>query len=228
MQWQDRITVDPKVLVGKPIVKGTRISVEFVIDLLGRGWTTAQVLEECDHVTAEDVQACLAYASEVLKLERGSPTPVNQTLWMGELGQPPWERVRDELARVFDEVAPRPRRLVSSLPAQRTTAKWDHWLRGPATFISATPVSSFVQASSRRNARAWCSAEKITRSNRFIVLPQRTTIQSLREVRRQVGQQLAAAEPHVDQVAKMQAILVAVGQQLHPHQARKRYTGTGR
>ncbi len=42
MSWQDRITIDPAVLVGKPIIKGTRISVEFVIDLLGRGWTTAQ------------------------------------------------------------------------------------------------------------------------------------------------------------------------------------------
>ena len=70
MKWQDRITIDPKVLVGKPIIRGTRISVEFVIDLLGRGWTAAQILEEYDHVTAEDVQPCLAYASEVLKSER--------------------------------------------------------------------------------------------------------------------------------------------------------------
>jgi len=45
MTWQDRITIDPNVLVGKPIVKGTRISVEFVVDLLGRGWTTAEVLK---------------------------------------------------------------------------------------------------------------------------------------------------------------------------------------
>ena len=42
MDWQDRITVDPKVLVGKPVIKGTRISVEFVVDLLGRGWTKEQ------------------------------------------------------------------------------------------------------------------------------------------------------------------------------------------
>ena len=70
MTWQDRITVDPNVLVGKPIVKGTRISVEFVIDLLARGWTTAQVLNEYDHLKPEDVQACLAYASDVLKSEK--------------------------------------------------------------------------------------------------------------------------------------------------------------
>ena len=70
MAWQDRITIDPNVLVGKPIVKGTRISVEFVIDLLARGWTTAQVLREYDHLKPEDIQACLAYASDVLKSEK--------------------------------------------------------------------------------------------------------------------------------------------------------------
>jgi uncharacterized protein (DUF433 family) len=70
MDWRDRITVDPKVLVGKPIVKGTRMAVEFVIDLLARGWTTEQILQEYDHLTPEDIQACLAYASEMLKSER--------------------------------------------------------------------------------------------------------------------------------------------------------------
>jgi uncharacterized protein (DUF433 family) len=75
MNWQRRITVDPKVLVGKPIVKGTRISVEFVIDLLARGWTTGQILKEYDHLTPEDIQACLAYASEMLKTERVYVTP---------------------------------------------------------------------------------------------------------------------------------------------------------
>lgn len=70
MNWQDRITINPKVLVGKPVVKGTRIAVEFVVDLLARGWTTELILREYDHLTAEDIQACLAYASDVLKSER--------------------------------------------------------------------------------------------------------------------------------------------------------------
>ncbi|HID24353.1 MAG TPA: DUF433 domain-containing protein [Planctomycetaceae bacterium] len=70
MNWEERITVDPKVLVGKPVIKGTRISVEFVVDLLGRGWTVEQILQEYDHLTREDIQACLAYASDVLKSER--------------------------------------------------------------------------------------------------------------------------------------------------------------
>ena len=68
MRWQDRITIDPQVLVGIPIIKGTRIAVEFVIDLLGRGWTQEQILAEYDHVTREDIQACLAYASEELEM----------------------------------------------------------------------------------------------------------------------------------------------------------------
>jgi len=70
MEWRERIEINPQVLVGKPIIKGTRISVEFVVDLLGRGWSTDQVLHEYDHLTAADVQACLAYASDMLKSER--------------------------------------------------------------------------------------------------------------------------------------------------------------
>ena len=64
MNWQDRITVDSAILVGKPIIKGTRISVEFVVDLLGRGWNVDQVLREYDHLTPADVQACLAYVGD--------------------------------------------------------------------------------------------------------------------------------------------------------------------
>lgn len=70
MNWHDRIVIDPNVLVGKPVIKGTRISVEFVVELLGRGWTVEQILKEYDHLTREDIQACLAYASEIIKSER--------------------------------------------------------------------------------------------------------------------------------------------------------------
>jgi uncharacterized protein (DUF433 family) len=70
MNWQDRITIDSNILVGKPIIKGTRISVEFVVDLLGRCWTKEQILREYDHLTPADIQACLAYASDILKSER--------------------------------------------------------------------------------------------------------------------------------------------------------------
>lgn len=73
MNWQERIVIDPEVLVGKPVIKGTRISVEFVIDLLGGGWTTERILQEYDHLTDADIQACLAYAGEMLRSERVYP-----------------------------------------------------------------------------------------------------------------------------------------------------------
>ena len=58
MNWQDRIVIDPKVLVGKPVIKATRIAVE----LLAEGWTHEQILKEYDHLTAEDIQAALQYS----------------------------------------------------------------------------------------------------------------------------------------------------------------------
>ncbi|MBI3695419.1 MAG: DUF433 domain-containing protein [Acidobacteria bacterium] len=73
MNWQDRISVDPKILVGKPVVKGTRIAVELVVDLMAQGWTQEQILDSYPNLTAEDIRACLAYASEVLHAERVYP-----------------------------------------------------------------------------------------------------------------------------------------------------------
>jgi uncharacterized protein (DUF433 family) len=70
MTWRERISIDPDVLVGKPVVTGTRIAVEFVIDLLARGYTKEQILAQYDHLTNDDVQACLAYAAEVLQSEK--------------------------------------------------------------------------------------------------------------------------------------------------------------
>jgi len=73
MDWRDRITVDPRILVGKPVVKGTRIAVEMVVDLLAVGWTHQQILDSYPTLTEEDVRACLAYASEVLHSEKVYP-----------------------------------------------------------------------------------------------------------------------------------------------------------
>ena len=68
--WRTRIVIDPQILVGKPIIKGTRISVELIIDLLARGYTVEQIRQQYDHLASEDVQACLAYASDVLRSEK--------------------------------------------------------------------------------------------------------------------------------------------------------------
>ena len=70
MDWRTRIVANPDVLVGKPVIKGTRISVELVIDLLAAGYTPQQIIEQYDHLTAEDIRACLAYAKEVIQAER--------------------------------------------------------------------------------------------------------------------------------------------------------------
>ncbi len=70
MNWRERIVADPAVLVGKAVIKGTRISVELVMDLLARGYDHAQVLAQYPHLTDADIQACLAYAAEIVRSER--------------------------------------------------------------------------------------------------------------------------------------------------------------
>lgn len=62
--WKERIAVDPKVLAGKPIIKGTRIAVEFILDLLANGWTTEKILENYPQLKREDITAALKYAAE--------------------------------------------------------------------------------------------------------------------------------------------------------------------
>jgi uncharacterized protein (DUF433 family) len=73
--WRSRITVDPEVLAGKPVIKGTRMAVEFVVELLANGWTIEEVLENYPQLKREDVIAALKYAAEVLKEERVYPLP---------------------------------------------------------------------------------------------------------------------------------------------------------
>lgn len=73
--WRSRITVDPKILAGKPIIKGTRISVELILDLLANGWTIETILENYPHLKREDITAVLRYATEILKEERVYPLP---------------------------------------------------------------------------------------------------------------------------------------------------------
>ena len=70
MSWEDRIEINPQVLVGKPVIKGTRLAVEFIVELLANGWSNEQIIENYPGVTADDIQACLAYAADTLKSER--------------------------------------------------------------------------------------------------------------------------------------------------------------
>jgi len=73
MALSERIVVDPKILTGKPVVRGTRISVELVVELLAAGWSHAQILASYAHLTNEDILACLAYAGELLREEKVYP-----------------------------------------------------------------------------------------------------------------------------------------------------------
>jgi uncharacterized protein (DUF433 family) len=76
MDWQDRISVDPKVLVGKPVIKGTRIAVEFLMELLANGWTHAQILKNYPDLEEDDIHAALHYAAAAVKQEHVYPLPV--------------------------------------------------------------------------------------------------------------------------------------------------------
>ncbi len=71
--WEDRIIVDPAVLTGKPVIKGTRLSVEFIVGLLAQGWSKSEILRNYPGITREDVLACLAYAQDRLQDERVFP-----------------------------------------------------------------------------------------------------------------------------------------------------------
>ena len=59
----ERITVDPRILGGKPIIKGTRLSVEFILDLLASNVSEEEILEDYQHITKSDINACLRYAA---------------------------------------------------------------------------------------------------------------------------------------------------------------------
>jgi uncharacterized protein (DUF433 family) len=69
-----RIVLDPNVLTGKPVIRGTRLSVEFIIGLMADGWTEADMVKNYPGVTHDDVIACLAYARDALGSERVFPS----------------------------------------------------------------------------------------------------------------------------------------------------------
>ncbi|MEQ1865533.1 MAG: DUF433 domain-containing protein [Micropepsaceae bacterium] len=74
MDDAQRIVTDPKVLVGKPVVRGTRLSVDFVLGLLADRWSRQEILEQYPSLTDQDITACLEYARDVLRTERVFPT----------------------------------------------------------------------------------------------------------------------------------------------------------
>ncbi len=73
VDWNERIVIDPDILVGKPVVRGTRLAVEFIIDLMAQGWPENEILRNYPGLAREDLQACLAYASSILRAEKVYP-----------------------------------------------------------------------------------------------------------------------------------------------------------
>jgi len=69
MDWRSYIHSDPDILVGKPVVKGTRLSVDFILRLFAAGWTEQQVFENYPTLTVEALRAVFAFASECMREE---------------------------------------------------------------------------------------------------------------------------------------------------------------
>jgi len=77
MDWKDHIVSDKEVLLGKPIIKGTRISVELILELLASDWSEAMILESYPHITAEDIRAVYAYLQDCMQHEFLFPLPAS-------------------------------------------------------------------------------------------------------------------------------------------------------
>ncbi len=69
MNWQDYIHSDPNVLVDKPVIKGTRLSVEFILGLFAESWSEAQILDSYPTLTSDAIKAVFAFATECMKDE---------------------------------------------------------------------------------------------------------------------------------------------------------------
>ena len=63
----ERIAMNPKVMTGKPVIKGTRLTVEFILNMLAHGATTSEIIHEYKGLASEDIQACILFASKALE-----------------------------------------------------------------------------------------------------------------------------------------------------------------
>lgn len=69
MNWREHITSDKEILLGKPTIKGTRISVELILELLANGWSEKQILESYSNLSDKDLKAMYAYLKERIEKE---------------------------------------------------------------------------------------------------------------------------------------------------------------
>jgi len=66
-QLLERIIINPKVMVGKPVIQGTRLTVEYILNLLAHGATVEEIIKEYKGLTREDIQACILFATKSLE-----------------------------------------------------------------------------------------------------------------------------------------------------------------
>lgn len=69
MKWQERIVADKDILLGKPAIKGTRISVELILELFEQGWTTEMLLQSYPNLTDEDIAAVFSFLKDCMQQE---------------------------------------------------------------------------------------------------------------------------------------------------------------
>jgi uncharacterized protein (DUF433 family) len=67
MEWERYVHSDPEILIGKPVVKGTRLAVDFILDLYAAGWTEQQILDNYPTLTPEALRAVFAFSSECMR-----------------------------------------------------------------------------------------------------------------------------------------------------------------
>ena len=72
----ERITIDPRVMVGQPVIRGTRLTVHYILRLLASGVRPEEILADHEGLTREDIQACLLFASEALESSSFLPLTV--------------------------------------------------------------------------------------------------------------------------------------------------------
>ncbi len=75
MPWSERIIVDPEILAGKPVIRGTRLAVEFILELLAAGQPEREILANYPGLMREDILACLSYASYLAHEYKAYPIP---------------------------------------------------------------------------------------------------------------------------------------------------------
>ncbi len=73
MKYLNRITINPKVMAGKPVIKGTRITVDLILRQLAQGLTIEEILDNYPHLKREDILAAIAYATQIIEEEMVYP-----------------------------------------------------------------------------------------------------------------------------------------------------------